>query len=459
MYLFDPDDSRPIHFMGIGGAGMGALALIAQHRGVVVTGCDVDPGAVQNVDLAGDRLLEGHDPRHIKGARAVIHTSAVQPDHPELIAARESGLPVLRRAEALQAVVEGGTVVAVSGTHGKTTTAVMITDLFAAAGRDPTGIVGGRVAKWRGNARTGGSALYVVEADEYDRSFLALSPTVAVVNNVEADHLECYGSLELMEDAFVEFADRADRAIVGADDPGAKKIASRLSAPVWSVGFDEAADFRVSDVIRVAEKSSATLHSPDGGEYRLELSVPGLHNIRNAATSIAAVAALDVDIGTACSAVMAFTGVTRRFEILGTRAGVTVVDDYAHHPTEVAAAIDAARQRFPNSRLIAVFQPHLYSRTQALGTELGNALTDADVVVVTDIYRAREKPIAGVSGRTVSNVVVQAGTECHWVPQANKLAHFLSDFVNSGDTVLTLGAGDITRIGRELLVGLSGTAA
>lgn len=458
MYLFDPDDSRPIHFMGIGGAGMGALALITQHRGVVVTGCDVDPGAVQNVDLAGARLLEGHDPRHIKGARAVIHTSAVQPDHPELIAARESGLPVLRRAEALQAVVEGGTVVAVSGTHGKTTTAVMITDLFAAAGRDPTGIVGGRVAKWRGNARTGGSALYVVEADEYDRSFLALSPTVAVVNNVEADHLECYGSLELMEDAFVEFADRADRAIVGADDPGAKKIASRLSAPVWSVGFDEAADFRVSDVIRVAEKSSATLHSPDGGEYRLELSVPGLHNIRNAAISIAAVAALDVDIGTACSAVTAFTGVTRRFEILGTRAGVTVVDDYAHHPTEVAAAIDAARQRFPNSRLIAVFQPHLYSRTQALGTELGNALTDADVVVVTDIYRAREKPIAGVSGRTVSDVVVQAGTECHWVPQANKLAHFLSDFVNSGDTVLTLGAGDITRIGRELLVGLSGTA-
>lgn len=459
MYLFDPDDSRPIHFMGIGGAGMGALALITQHRGVVVTGCDVDPGAVRDVDLAGAGLFEGHDPRHIKGARAVIHTSAVQPDHPELIAARESGLPVLRRAEALQAVVEGGTVVAVSGTHGKTTTTVMITDLFAAAGRDPTGIVGGRVAKWRGNARSGGSALYVVEADEYDRSFLALSPTVAVVNNVEADHLECYGSLELMEDAFVEFADRADRAIVGADDPGAKKIASRLSAPVWSVGFDEAADFRVSDVIRVAEKSSATLHSPDGGEYRLELSVPGLHNIRNAATSIAAVAALDVDIGSACSAVTAFTGVTRRFEILGTRAGVTVVDDYAHHPTEVAAAIDAARQRFPNSRLITVFQPHLYSRTQAMGAELGNALTDADVVVVTDIYGAREKPIAGVSGRVVSDVVVQAGTECHWVPQANKLARFLSDFVDGGDTVLTLGAGDITRIGRELLVGLSGTTA
>ncbi|MEE8251601.1 MAG: UDP-N-acetylmuramate--L-alanine ligase [Gemmatimonadales bacterium] len=459
MYLFDPDDSRPIHFMGIGGAGMGALALITQHRGVVVTGCDVDPGAVRDVDLAGAGLLEGHDPRHVKGARAVIHTSAVQPDHPELIAARESGLPVLRRAEALQAVVEGGTVVAVSGTHGKTTTTVMITDLFAAAGRDPTGIVGGRVAKWRGNARSGGSALYVVEADEYDRSFLALSPTVAVVNNVEADHLECYGSLELMEDAFVEFADRADRAIVGADDPGAKKIASRLSAPVWSVGFDEGADFRVSEVIRVAEKSSATLHSPDGGEYRLELSVPGLHNIRNAATSIAAVAALDVDIGSACSAVTAFTGVTRRFEILGTRAGVTVVDDYAHHPTEVAAAIDAARQRFPNSRLITVFQPHLYSRTQAMGAELGNALTDADVVVVTDIYGAREKPIAGVSGRMVSDVVVQAGTECHWVPQANKLARFLSDFVDGGDTVLTLGAGDITRIGRELLVGLSGTAA
>ncbi len=459
MYLFDPDDSRPIHFMGIGGAGMGALALITQHRGVVVTGCDVDPGAVRDVDLAGAGLLEGHDPRHVKGARAVIHTSAVQPDHPELIAARESGLPVLRRAEALQAVVEGGTVVAVSGTHGKTTTTVMITDLFAAAGRDPTGIVGGRVAKWRGNARSGGSALYVVEADEYDRSFLALSPTVAVVNNVEADHLECYGSLELMEDAFVEFADRADRAIVGADDPGAKKIASRLSAPVWSVGFDEGADFRVSEVIRVAEKSSATLHSPDGGEYRLELSVPGLHNIRNAATSIAAVAALDVDIGSACSAVTAFTGVTRRFEILGTRAGVTVVDDYAHHPTEVAAAIDAARQRFPNSRLITVFQPHLYSRTQAMGAELGNALTDADVVVVTDIYGAREKPIAGVSGRMVSDVVVQAGTECHWVPQANKLARFLSDFVDGGDTVLTLGAGDITRIGRELLVGLSGTTA
>jgi len=459
MQLFAPEDPRPVHFVGIAGAGMSALALMARRRGVAVTGCDTDPGAAADVARAGAEVRRGHDPSHVAGARAVVYTAAVPAEHPELEAARRAGIPVVRRAAALGAVVAGGTVVAVAGTHGKTTTTVMVTEALAAAGRDPTGLAGGRVASWGGNARLGGNVLYVVEADEYDKSFLDLAPTVAVVNNVEADHLECYGSLEALEAAFVEFAGRADRVLVGADDGGATRVARALGARVWRVGFAADAHLRIRDVEQRPEGSRARLTLPDGAQVDLRLAVPGVHNVRNGAMAVGVAAALGVPLEPVVGALARFGGVGRRFEGVGEARGVTVVDDYAHHPTEVAATLAAARQRYPRARLVAVFQPHLYSRTATHGEALGIALALADLVVVTDVYGARERPLPGVTGRVVARAAEQAGAETVWAPARATLAATVAGLVKAGDVVLTLGAGDITGVGPELLARLRGEAA
>src|SRR6266581_1181227 len=246
MILFATVDPRPVHFMGIAGAGMSGLALLARQQGIAITGCDIDPSGAADLAALGVEIWRGHDPGHVPGARAVVVTAAVPGDHPELDRARALGVLVVRRADALGQAVAGGTVVAVSGTHGKTTTTVMVTEALAAAGRDPTGLAGGRVARWGGNARLGGRELYVVEADEFDRAFLSLAPTVAVVTNVEADHLECYGgSVTALEQAFVEFAGRARRVIVGGDDPGAGRVAAAVQVPVWRVGLGANADVRI----------------------------------------------------------------------------------------------------------------------------------------------------------------------------------------------------------------------
>jgi UDP-N-acetylmuramate--alanine ligase len=460
MPLFAPDDPRPIHFVGVAGAGMSALALIARRRGVAVTGCDTDLRGAADVARAGARLWQGHDAGHVAGARAVVYTAAVPPDHPELVAARAAGLPVIRRAEALQLAVGQGRVVAIAGTHGKTTTTAMTTEALAAAGRHPTGIAGGRVAKWGGNARLDGGEVFVVEADEYDKAFLALEPTIAVVGNVEVDHLECYdGSVAELEGAFAEFAGRAHRALFGGDDAGAVRVAGQVTVPRWIVGVGRHADLRIADVARDRQGSRAQLALPDGRAVELRLAVPGLHNVRNAAMAIGAVLALGADVEPALAALAQFPGVARRFEAVGEARGVTIVDDYAHHPSEVVATIAAARQRFPEGRLVAVFQPHLFSRTQRQGEALGIALAAADQVVVTEIYAAREQPIAGVSGRVVAEAARRAGVPVDWIPDRASLAERLSGMVASGDVVLTLGAGDITGVGRELLEHLAGRAA
>src|SRR3989441_10279686 len=406
MTLFRTGDPRPIHFMGIAGAGMSALALIARHRGVAITGCDSDTSGagVDDLTALGVPVWRGHDPSHVEGARAVVVTAAVSRDHPELLKARALGLPVVRRADALGELVAGGKegVVAVAGTHGKTTTTGMVTEALTAAGRNPTGLAGGRVAAWGGNARIGGRELFVVEADEFDRAFLALTPTLAVVNNVEADHLECYGSLAALEAAFAEFAGRARRVIVGGDDVGAQRVAASLGVPVWRVGFGEDADVRILGVTLGAEGSEARVRLPDGAEGSLRLRVPGIHNVRNAGMALAVAHALNADRTRVVDALERFTGVARRFERIGEAGGVTLVDDYAHHPTEIAATLAAARQVFPRRRVVAVFQPHLFSRTALHGDALGRALAAADLGVVAPIYAAREQPLPGVTAGLVA---------------------------------------------------------
>ena len=455
MALFNPTDHRAVHFIGIGGAGMSALALIARRRGVTVTGCDVDPTGAADLSALGVPVYQGHDPSHLSGARAVVVTAAIPPDHPELGRARELGLPIVPRKVALAELIEGARSVAVSGTHGKTTTTVMSTEALSASGFDPTGIAGGRVSSWGGNARVAGDQLFVVEADEFDQAFLTLHPTVAVVNNVEPDHLECYGSLEALESAFVEFADRARVAIVSADDPGAGRVAQRLRTTVRRFGVAPGADLRISDVLQRADRTEARITWRDGRVVSLRLRVPGLHNLRNAVAALGVVDALGGALEPAAAALGEFAGVGRRFERLGEFSGIAVVDDYAHHPSELAATLAAARQAFPGRRLVAVFQPHLYSRTAAHGQAMGEALAQADVVIVTEIYPAREQPIAGVSGRQVAEAAGRAGADARFEPTRAQVGKTVYGVLKKGDVVLTLGAGDITRVAPELVRWLS----
>jgi len=451
MDLFDPSNSRPVHFMGIAGAGMSALALIARRRGIPVTGCDPDPAGAADVAALGAEVYRGHDPAHLDGARAVVVTAAVPPEHPELRRAREMGIPVVPRKQALAELVRGGRTVGISGTHGKSSTTVMTTEALSAAGLAPTGIAGGRVREWGGNARIGGDRLFVVESDEYDQAFLALHPSIAVVNNVEPDHMECYGSLDALEAAFATFAGRAERVLVGGDDPGALRVAGLLpAAKVWRFGMGDA-EIRITGLEQDASGSRATVILADGRRLPLALRVPGLHNVRNATAALGVVAALDGSLDRALEALAEYGGLGRRFERLGVVGGVEVVDDYAHHPTELVATLAAARQAFPGRRLVAVFQPHLYSRTALHGEAMGRALAAADFVVVTEIYGAREQPMPGVSGKSVAEAARRAGVETVFDPLRSKLTERVLGLLRPGDVVLTLGAGDITRVGHELV--------
>jgi UDP-N-acetylmuramate--alanine ligase len=450
MDLFSPADPRPVHFMGIGGAGMSALALVARRRGIPVTGCDRDLSGAADLIALGASVFSEHDPTHPEGARAVVVTAAVAPDHPELSRARQLGVPVIPRKRALAQLVESGRVIGIAGTHGKSTTTVMTTEALAACGLDPTGLAGGRVEAWGGNGRLGSDRLFVVEADEYDQAFLSLSPSVAVVNNVEPDHMECYGSLAALEEAFATFADRADRVLVGADDPGARRVGLRLGGKAWRFGFGEA-ELRLSEVEQGPSGSRACVTLPDGRRLALALLVPGLHNLRNATAALGVVIALGGDPAPALAALAAYRGLGRRFERLGEVRGIAFVDDYAHHPSELAATLAAARQAFPGRRIVAVFQPHLYSRTAEHWEAMGRALGAADQVIVTEIYGARESPLPGVSGRQVAEAAARAGTTVEFVPDRDRLAERIGLTMRPGDVVLTLGAGDITRVGRELV--------
>jgi UDP-N-acetylmuramate--alanine ligase len=458
MPLFAPDNPRPLHFMGVAGAGMSALALLARKRGVAVTGCDRDPEvagaleAVEDVRRAGGVVVAGHSPDHLEQARALIVSSAVPKDHPEVERAHALGIPVVRRAEALAEAVSAGLLVAIAGTHGKTTTTAMTTEALAAAGLNPTGIVGGRIGSWGGNALIGGVDIYVVEADEYDKSLLALRPEVAVINNVEPDHLECYdSSVENLEAAFVSFAGPARTVIVGGDDQGALRVAKALGRSVWRVGFADVAEVRISRLAQNSAGSSALVSLPNGRPVELRLSVPGVHNVRNAAAALAVAVDLGADLGKVLESLAAFRGVGRRFDVVGESCDVVVVDDYAHHPSEIAATVEAARQAYPSRRLVAVFQPHLFSRTQAMGAAMGAALRGVDVAVVADVYPARESPIPGVTGRLVADAAEGGRAEVYWIPARKELVGRLAGLVEEGDLVLTMGAGDVTAVGPGLL--------
>lgn len=450
MNLFLPSDQRPLHFVGIGGAGMSALAMVALSRGLRVSGSDLDTSGCGDLVARGAHVFRGHAADHVGDARAVVASAAIADSHVEVAAARALGIPVVSRKEALAGLIGTARSVGIAGTHGKTTTTVMTTEALAAAGFAVTGLAGGRVESWGGNARLGGDELYVVEADEYDQAFLTLHPTIAVVNNVEADHLECYGSLDDLERAFVTFAGRAERALVGNDSPGADRVAASLSpSRTWRFGPD-AADFSLEHIQTTAAGTTATLVMPGRASLPLALPVPGLHNLRNATAAVGAVIALGGDPARAIEALAGFRGVGRRFERLGTFKGITIVDDYAHHPTEITATLAAARQAFPSRTLIAVFQPHLFSRTALHHEAMGKALGSADLAIVTDVYPAREQPVPGVTGQLVADSARSQGVRSLYDPDRAGLGRRVADLLHPGDVLLTLGAGDITTLGREV---------
>ncbi len=457
MSLLDTTDPRPVHFVGIAGAGMRALAELYVRRGIAVTGCDSAPGDMGDLASLGVQVVQGHSPDHVAGARAVVVSSAVPREHPELVAARAAGLPIVRRAEALGEAVSGGTLVAIAGTHGKTTTTVMTTEALAAAELHPTGLVGGRVDAWGGNLRFDGERTYVVEADEYDRSFLALTPSIAVVTNVEADHLDIYRDLDDIRRTFSAFVAPAHTIVLCADDAGAASLDVSTGAQIIRYGL-ESSDARLvgTPAPGVDGRSVLAVHFDGEALGDLRLQVPGVHNFRNALAAVGCGLALGASFDRLRAGLESFRGVERRFQRLGTVAGVELIDDYAHHPTEVAATIAAARQSFPGRRLVVAFQPHLYSRTRDFADGFADALAQSDALFLTALYPSREQPIAGVSSALIADRLRDAGRPAAWTGARSDAAAALAAYVRDGDVVVTMGAGDITRTAPELKALLGG---
>lgn len=452
MPLLDPADPRPIHLVGIAGAGMSALAELFTLRGARVTGCDAHPENARDLVARGIDVAAGHSPEHVEGARAIIVTSAMPREHAELRHARELGIPVIRRAEALGEVTAGALLVGVAGTHGKSTTTVLTTEALAAAGLNPTGYVGARVSSWNGNLRPGSAQRFVVEADEYDRSFLALLPTVAVVTNLEADHMDIYADLDDLRGAFAQYVSGARYVVLCADDPGANALPAPPTAEVIRYGLTSRdARLTATDLRREGLGTRFTVVYDGKEEGEAVIAVPGEHNVRNALAALGVGLGLGFKVPQMAPGLAAFRGVERRFQLLGEAQGVLVVDDYAHHPTEVRATIRAARAAAPDRRLVIAFQPHLFTRTRDLAREFAEALGEADEVFLLDIYPAREKPIAGVTSDLVADVMRGAGRAPSWRGGRETLTAALAPVLSAGDLVITMGAGDVTRSGPELL--------
>ena len=452
--------SMRVHLIGIGGAGMSALAWILLQRGHPVSGSDLRAGrAVTALRAMGAEIQIGHDPRVIDRAAMVVASTAIPERDPEYQRAVELGLPVLRRAELLAALMSEHAQLLIAGTHGKTTTTSMVAVCLQTAGMDPSFAIGGTLHDAGTSAHHGTGRWFVAEADESDSSFLLYQPDIAIVTNVDLDHHDEFADLAAVDRAFLAFLERrlpGSPAIVCRDDAGVRRILPHVTEPVATYGADADAALRIVD---------AELH-PRGARFglvhrgqdvgRFEISLPGWHNIANATAAALASAHAGAGWDAIRRGLAIFAGAGRRFERLGTAAGVTVVDDYGHHPAELRATLAAARQTAPDGRVIAVFQPHRFSRTAALGAELGAALVDADMVIVTDVYGAGEQPVAGVNGELVARAATKAGVETHYVPSVADVPTRLVELVESGDLVLTLGAGDITEVGPVALQRLRG---
>jgi UDP-N-acetylmuramate--alanine ligase len=447
---------RRFHFIGIGGAGMSGIALVLHRRGLEVTGSDLKPSRYTGLlQEAGVAVTFGHDPANIDHPDVVVISSAIPEHNRELHEARRRGLPVVKRAQALAWVMEGRRGIAVCGTHGKTTTTSMISRALVDAGKDPSFLVGGELNDLGSNARHGEGDTMVCEADESDGSLLYLHPEVAVFTNLELDHHSHYRHVDEVADVFRSFIGLLPahgRMVYWADDPRLEDLAGSAACGTISYGLSPSADYQAREVGLHHRGSRFQVWREGHHLTDAELTVPGQHNILNALACFSALDDLGVSPAKIAASLRSFTGAVRRFQLKGERRGVTVVDDYAHHPTELKATLRAARTG-EWSRVVAVFQPHLYSRTRYLHQEFAQALLEADVAVVTEIYGAREDPQPGVSAKLIVDSLLRLSPRFPivYLPRLTQVVEYLEEQTLPGDVVLTLGAGDVHRVGERLL--------
>jgi UDP-N-acetylmuramate--alanine ligase len=452
------DQLKNVHFVGIGGMGMSAIAEVLAVAGHSVSGCDLKrSAATELLEGRGMHIAMGHDPAHLEGMDLVVVTSAVRGENDEVDHARRRGIRIMKRSEVLGELVNAQRGIGISGTHGKTSTSAMIAVILEQAGLDPTVLVGGMLRNLSSNARSGGGEFLVVEADEYDRTFHQLHPEIAVVTNIEADHLEYYGDFAAIVEAFRLFLEglKPGGAIVACvDDPAvADLLAGRpLRYPageeprIIRYGLGPDAELRATEV--TFHDRGSFFNVPGVGHFKL--FVPGEHNVRNALAAIGVARQLGIPVESIASGLAKYLGVDRRFQVLGDYAGAIIVDDYAHHPTEIRATISAARSGYPDRRIVAVFQPHLYSRTRDFAREFAEALQTADVAIVTPIFAAREKPIDGMSGRMIAD----AAEGVEFLDRSNsEIFNEMRRRLRPNDIFITMGAGDVNEIAAALVRG------
>ena len=443
-----------VHFVGIGGSGMSGIAEVMLSLGYAVQGSDLKPNKqTRRLEDQGATVFIGHAAANIRDADAVVVSSAVDETNPEVAAAREQLMPVVSRAEMLAELMRFRYSIAVAGTHGKTTTTSLIASVLAEGGLDPTFVIGGRLKSADANARLGQGDYLVAEADESDASFVHLKPMLAVVTNIDADHMSTYGGdIERLKSSFIEFLHNLPfygLAIVCTDDAGVNSVLADIGRSITTYGTNEDADVRATNIVFSAATAEFDVTRKDSDAVlHVKLQLPGMHNVRNALAAIAVADELQIGADSVVKALLDFEGIDRRFQSMGevkTSAGtVMLVDDYGHHPTEIAATLSAAKTGWPDKRVVLVFQPHRYSRTRDLMDDFATVLSDADVLILLDVYAAGEEPIAGADGRAMARAIRTRGSvEPVFVESLDGLQPVLMDVLRDGDLVLTMGAGDI----------------
>lgn len=447
--------------VGIGGIGMSSIAEVLLNRGYQVSGSDVKTTDVTTrLESLGATIYEGHAAAHVRDADVVVHSSAIRPDkNPETLEAERRRVPLIPRAVMLGELMRMKFGICIAGTHGKTTTTSMTGLVVSEGGFDPTIIVGGKVTVFGSNAVAGEGDIIVIEADEYDRTFLRLTPSIAVITNIEADHLDIYQDIDEIKQAFIQFADSIPffgAAVLCLDDPTVQEIVGQIDRRVITYGTSRQAEIRAENI---EQQGLRTVFDVMAGFERLgsiEIHTPGLHNVRNALAAVAVGRELEIDFENIRGAMRKFSGVQRRFQKVGEVRDVLIIDDYAHHPTEIMATLEAASSGWPDRRIVTVFQPHLYSRTRDFQEGFARAFFNSDVLVVTDVYPAREEPIPGIDGRLVADLARRYGHRgVYYVQDKAQLVDNLLEIIRPGDTVLTMGAGDIYQYGQQLLAKLS----
>ncbi len=439
--------TKKMHFVGVGGAGMSPLAEVLHSRGHIITGSDRErSSSTERLEKLGIRIQYGHEPGLVKDADLLVYSSAVKEDNPERLYAVEHGIPCLRRAEVLGDIMRTNFTICISGTHGKTTTTSLVGTIFMDALSSPTVLVGGMLRSAGSHAVVGNGRVLIAEADEYDRSFLAMYPSIAVITNIEADHLDCYKDLADIKETFIRFTERVPfdgAVIVCLDDEGILDVLPKIRRTVITYGISESADYQARNMVFTNGRATFDVYNRGKLLGGVSLSIPGIHNVRNSLAAIVSALETGIDFQTAARSISGFSGVKRRFEIVGEVNGVTVIDDYAHHPGEIKATLEAAR-RCGYGKITAVFQPHLYSRTRDFLNEFAEALSLADQVFITEIYKSREQPIPGVNAENIVNAMKNSGfSDVHFIGDKNEIVFALDNLVHSGDAVVFMGAGDI----------------